>query len=72
MIMSRSQGYVAMRCDKTPLEQNGESNGHYRRWGGCMGWYLVAMLLGWGLLRSSRAWRRVAGCSLAASVCFLW
>lgn len=33
-------------------------------------WYLIAMLLGAGLLRSSRSWQRVAGCSLLASVSF--
>lgn len=33
-------------------------------------WYLVAMLLGAGVLRSSRSWQRVAGCSLLASVSF--
>lgn len=33
-------------------------------------WYLIALLLGSGLLRSSRSWIRVAGCSLAASVSF--
>lgn len=33
-------------------------------------WYLIAVLLGDGLLRNSRSWRRVAGCSLLASVSF--
>ena len=60
MIMSRSQGYVAMRCDKTPLEQNGESNGHYRRWSGCMG--LVSGCDAAGLGFASQ-FPRVATCS---------
>jgi hypothetical protein len=33
-------------------------------------WYLIVMVLGSGLLRTSRSWRRVAGCSLLASVSF--
>lgn len=33
-------------------------------------WYLVAMVLGAGLLRSSQSWGRVAGCSLLASVSY--
>ncbi len=32
--------------------------------------YSIAMLLGSGVLRSSRSWQRVAGCSLLASVSF--
>lgn len=35
-------------------------------------WYLIAMLLGSGLLRTSSSWRRVAGCTLLASVSFFW
>lgn len=34
------------------------------------GWYLVAMLLGTGVLRISSSWQRVAGCSLITSVSF--
>ncbi len=33
-------------------------------------WYLLVMLLGYGLLRTSRSWPRVAVCSLLASVSF--
>jgi hypothetical protein len=33
-------------------------------------WYVVAMLLGAGVLSTSRSWQRVAGCSLAASISF--
>jgi hypothetical protein len=33
-------------------------------------WYLIAMLLGASLLRTSRSWRWAAGCSLLASVSF--
>ena len=33
-------------------------------------WYLIVMLLGANLLGNSRSWRRVAGCSLLASVSF--
>lgn len=33
-------------------------------------WYLIAMLLGASLLRTSRSWQRVAGCSLLTSVSF--
>ncbi|MGD1062281.1 MAG: DUF6580 family putative transport protein [Terracidiphilus sp.] len=33
-------------------------------------WYLLAMLLGSGLLRTSRSWPRIAVCSLLASVSF--
>jgi hypothetical protein len=33
-------------------------------------WYLLVMLLGSGLLRTSRSWPRVAVCSLLASVSF--
>jgi hypothetical protein len=33
-------------------------------------WYAIVLLMGAGVLRSSRNWRRVAGCSLLASVSF--
>jgi hypothetical protein len=33
-------------------------------------WYLIAMLLGSGVLRRSHSWQRVAGCSFLASVSF--
>jgi hypothetical protein len=33
-------------------------------------WYLIAMLLGSGFLRTCSSWRRVAGCALLASVSF--
>jgi hypothetical protein len=34
------------------------------------GWYLVAMLLGAGVLGISSSWQRVAGCSLMTSISF--
>jgi hypothetical protein len=33
-------------------------------------WYVIVMLMGSGVLRSSRSWQRVAGCSLLASISF--
>lgn len=72
MIMSRSQGYMQYAVTRRRWSKMASPMATTADGVVAWAWYLVAMLLGWGLLRSSRAWRRVAGCSLAASVCFFW